>query len=353
MKLSSIILFGLLFLSINYATPQSDPYWSGEARPFAILGHSQSYSNFTIFFQNIEDRNIILGQISMAGNGSYLENKFAGPPGSYVNGLLLHPGEKGNVSFNLSEPCRNNAIYEYQVNFTYSDPDNNLGNQAQVGKKTLVGKCHSPTDDDIRASNTISTAYEMLAYFPLVFLALLLWKRDRIMLLLKQFASNYKWAFAAGVAFLLLSAILGFLFPNRYLASQSFGDNGYAAIFSFEGALSILLLAILAYLGFAIGKKSQFDAIPFSDAFVSGMLSGGFFLIGYFSSALVYFFLPVSHACYGNCIKVPLIPLPPSSSLTTLPIMLGLLMALAFLPCGILSAISYKACQLIGIGKKK
>ena len=118
---------------------QSDSYWRGQARPFAVLEHSQgvtvSDGNLTLVVQNIEADQRLLNYVSVAGSGaSTIFN-------STVATTYFSAGEKKVLSFALSANCSSGNSYEYYLNFSYNNSDNSIVNRTQIGTKTLVGKC--------------------------------------------------------------------------------------------------------------------------------------------------------------------------------------------------------------------
>ncbi|GEM_PF-1593355 len=113
---------------------QSAAYWRGEARPFAILEHSQSGSLITIIAQNLETNSLKIGSIKLEGT--------AGQKGSYggSDDAALSAGERHTYRVQLSNPCTAGTNYEYFVTVSYSDPADE-GAKSMKGAKTLVGKC--------------------------------------------------------------------------------------------------------------------------------------------------------------------------------------------------------------------
>lgn len=118
---------------------QSDTYWRGTARPFAILEHSQNggSTNLTMVIQNVDADQREITAISLAGSGlvgnatTYLasnQNKF------------FSSGDKKIVVADLSGNCTTGNTYEYQVNFTYNS--GSISGMRQYGEKTLVGRCN-------------------------------------------------------------------------------------------------------------------------------------------------------------------------------------------------------------------
>lgn len=114
---------------------QSDAYWRGTARPFAILEHSLATdNNITLVVQNTEADQRQLTNVSIGGSGY---------AGNLLNATYFSAGEKHKFVLNLSgTACTSGNTYELYVNFTYNTADNSIVGQKQYGEKTLVGKCN-------------------------------------------------------------------------------------------------------------------------------------------------------------------------------------------------------------------
>ena len=115
---------------------QSDSYWRGTARPFAVLEHSLKGTNLTLVLQNTEANQRQLTNISIAGSGfSYTGT----PTVSYYSG-----GEKHIENMALTgTSCTAGSGYELYLNFTYSNADGTISGIKQYGEKPLAGKCSS------------------------------------------------------------------------------------------------------------------------------------------------------------------------------------------------------------------
>jgi hypothetical protein len=107
---------------------QSQSYWRGQARPFAILENSCSSSTATctLVIQNMEANGpytLTTMGISNASNTSLTVAYAAGETKTMsVNGL---PGTSG-------------AVYDYNVTVTYTTP--NSVTSKQYGAKNMIGK---------------------------------------------------------------------------------------------------------------------------------------------------------------------------------------------------------------------
>lgn len=125
---------------------QSDAYWRGEARPFAIIEHAQGpLTNLTLVVQNLDADQKILTNLSVAGgpiNGSYNLNSTERYFSAGEKRTLTMPISLGTTAISGSNTgCTSGSTYEYFINFTYSNADQTITGQKEYGSKTLVGKC--------------------------------------------------------------------------------------------------------------------------------------------------------------------------------------------------------------------
>ncbi len=125
---------------------QSDAYWRGEARPFAIIEHAQApTSNLTLVMQNLDSDQRILTNISVAGgpiNGSYVPNATQAYFSAGEKRTIIMPISLGGTAIDATNNgCTSGNTYEYSINFTYSNADQSITGQKEYGTKTLVGKC--------------------------------------------------------------------------------------------------------------------------------------------------------------------------------------------------------------------
>ena len=110
---------------------QSQAYWRGQARPFAILESSISGTTGvgTFVIQNME------------ANGPYnittiaLSNSTVNAPSSTAFGA----GETKIVNVTGLPPGTAGGLYDLQVNITYNTPTGIVGTK-QYGTKNLIGK---------------------------------------------------------------------------------------------------------------------------------------------------------------------------------------------------------------------
>ena len=123
---------------------QSDSYWRGTSRPFAILEHSMAStgSNITIVVQNVDADQREITQISMAGSGlSGMANSTSASSDLYSSSKrFFSSGEKKTLHVDLGSSCTSGNSYELYVNFTYNTGSINA--LKQYGEKTLVGRCN-------------------------------------------------------------------------------------------------------------------------------------------------------------------------------------------------------------------
>ena len=117
---------------------ESTAYWSGAAHPFAVLDHSESSSanNITLVIQNTEAEQKQLTTIDIGGSG------VSGTLNVSDSQKFFSGGEKRALQIPLSSNCTSGNVYEYYINFTFSNADNTITNQKQYGAKTMVGKCN-------------------------------------------------------------------------------------------------------------------------------------------------------------------------------------------------------------------
>ena len=123
-------------MTFDAKSRESSAYWRGAAHPFAILDHSHSSttSNITLVVQNTEADQKQLTNISIGGGGlSAVYNLTTAE--KYFSG-----GEKRTLVIGLGA-CTAGNVYEYNLNFTFSNADNTITNQKEYGAKTVVGKC--------------------------------------------------------------------------------------------------------------------------------------------------------------------------------------------------------------------
>ena len=130
--LVSIALLGFFpGLASDARITQSNSYWRGEARPFAILEHSFNSTAGKLIIQNNDASGSLTAITAYVGTC----NAASVPTG-------LGPGETGVVTFNVScgtgQPTTSGSVYDLNVSFGYTTPNGIAGKQ--YGAKNIVGK---------------------------------------------------------------------------------------------------------------------------------------------------------------------------------------------------------------------
>ncbi|MFA5929502.1 MAG: hypothetical protein WC861_01335 [Candidatus Micrarchaeia archaeon] len=106
---------------------QSQSYWRGQARPFAILDSSISATAGTFSIQNMESTGLTMTTIAV-GNGT----------NSSLN-TAFGAGETKTVYITQAIGAYSaGSIYDLGVNITYTTP--NIVGAKQYGTKNLIGK---------------------------------------------------------------------------------------------------------------------------------------------------------------------------------------------------------------------
>ena len=134
--LVSIALLGFFpGLAGDARVTQSQSYWRGEAKPYAILESavtyvSAAYGTVTLVMQNTE-----------AGGTYTLNNLSVSSPtgmGTYNTSTTFASGEVKSISLNISNPGAAGSLYELNVNISYISP--NGVTDREFGSKTLMGR---------------------------------------------------------------------------------------------------------------------------------------------------------------------------------------------------------------------
>ena len=116
---------------------QSDAYWRGTARPFAILEHSLatgSGSSVNLAIQNLDSNSKYLKTLNLTGTGINASN-------SSVNTYISAGQTVSSIAVALTAgSCTTGTPYEFNVTFTYDSVGGITGN-TQRGTKPLVGVC--------------------------------------------------------------------------------------------------------------------------------------------------------------------------------------------------------------------
>ena len=128
--LVSIALLGFFpGLSGDARITQSDSYWRGTARPFAITDHVQTGTSLTLVLLNTESQSETITNMTVGGvtPANLTATKFAG-------------GQQMTLPVTFNEPnCAPGGTYEYNVTIQYTAADGL--DKVQTGSKTLIGKC--------------------------------------------------------------------------------------------------------------------------------------------------------------------------------------------------------------------
>ena len=129
--LVSVALLGFFpGMAADARMTQSQSYWRGQARPFAILDMSINTTNATLSIENMEAN----GPYTIAANGIL------------INGL----GTTASTAFAAGETktmtvtgafttCTSGSVYDYNVTISYTTPSSVTSKQ--YGTKNIIGKC--------------------------------------------------------------------------------------------------------------------------------------------------------------------------------------------------------------------
>jgi hypothetical protein len=133
--LVSIALLGFFpGLAGDARKTQSDSYWRGEAKPFAILELSLASTLISAVFQNVESDTRLINNTQFGGSTGQVyaitaNNSFAG-------------GEKKTLYLTaLTTACTVGTTYDIPLNITFNSSD--LTNQKQISGKNIIVKCIS------------------------------------------------------------------------------------------------------------------------------------------------------------------------------------------------------------------
>jgi hypothetical protein len=106
---------------------QSQSYWRGQARPFAILENScATTGNCTLSIQNME------------ANGPYTITNFGINLGANTTSTVFAAGETKVMTVSIGTTGTAGAVYDYNVSITYTTP--NSVSSKQYGTKNMIGK---------------------------------------------------------------------------------------------------------------------------------------------------------------------------------------------------------------------
>ncbi len=129
--LVSVALLGFFpGMAADARITQSQSYWRGQARPFAILENSLTGTTGTLVLQNVEANgpySIAIGGVAV---GAVTCNSTAA--------ATFAAGETKTLSLSGCTNGTSGAIYDLQVNITYTTP--NSVSSKEYGTKNLIGK---------------------------------------------------------------------------------------------------------------------------------------------------------------------------------------------------------------------
>ncbi|MFA6214247.1 MAG: hypothetical protein WC717_03140 [Candidatus Micrarchaeia archaeon] len=107
---------------------QSQSYWRGQARPFAILDSSITAAGVGTFsIQNME------------ANGPFVITDLYVANGTNSTDVTFAAGETKTIGVGAITSGTAGGLYDLQVNFTYTTP-NGITGAKQYGAKNLVGR---------------------------------------------------------------------------------------------------------------------------------------------------------------------------------------------------------------------
>ena len=128
--LVSVALLGFFpGMAADARMTQSQSYWRGQARPFAIQDASLSGTTGSLVFQNME------------ANGPYnLTGITLGPNVTAITSVLFSAGDVKTVAYTGGPTCTSGLVYDFNVTLTYNTPAGIMQTK-QYGSKNLIGKC--------------------------------------------------------------------------------------------------------------------------------------------------------------------------------------------------------------------
>jgi hypothetical protein len=138
--LVSVALLGFIpGMASDVRITQSQSYWRGQARPFAILDAQISGDKGNFTMQNME----AVGSYNLTTMA--INNNNLGINNSGANSVMFGPGETKIVVIyrNIDVPTCTppGSIYNYNVTITYTSPSGIAG-MKQYSAKNLVGRCN-------------------------------------------------------------------------------------------------------------------------------------------------------------------------------------------------------------------
>ena len=127
--LVSIALLGFFpGMASDAKITQSNSYWQGQARPFSIseIRVNASGGQGMVVLQNVE------------ATGTYRLNQINVSSGTNNTQSYFGPGEKKNIFLSGFSNSTAGAVFDFQVNISYTTPDGLTS--IQRGSKNIVGK---------------------------------------------------------------------------------------------------------------------------------------------------------------------------------------------------------------------
>jgi len=130
--LVSIALLGFFpGMASDAKITQSNSYWRGEARPFAIIDHQINTSGAgTLILQNVEASGAltITAIVNSNTTGTSLSS----------TQVTFGSGETKNISISAAPTGTSGSVYDFGLVITYTSP--NIAGLKQYGAKNIIGK---------------------------------------------------------------------------------------------------------------------------------------------------------------------------------------------------------------------
>ena len=119
-------------MSYDAKKSESDTYWTGQAKPIEILNHDLSADGILrLVLVNVQGDSLLIDNISIAGSGIN---------GTSSGQFYLASGQSTRISLDMGPSFTPGAVYEFGVNISYADPDQDNLKQTQFGAEPLIGK---------------------------------------------------------------------------------------------------------------------------------------------------------------------------------------------------------------------
>lgn len=136
--LVGIDVFVSLGASSNARIAQSNSYWTGEARPFAILTHTMaSGGNGELVLENMDSTGTYtINKIEMSINDIVVSGEMDTSIGA---GAPVAPGATQKISIShFPSNAKSGDMYSYNVVINYTSPSGMVSQQ--IGAKPIVGR---------------------------------------------------------------------------------------------------------------------------------------------------------------------------------------------------------------------